>query len=107
MRVTQSMLAHNSLGHIHKGYNNLGNIMDQLSTGKKITRASQDPVVAMNGMRYRTQVTEVEQFKRNLSEVYNWMESADSALDTSTQAMHRIRELAIQASNDTYESASG
>ncbi|WP_100400258.1 flagellar hook-associated protein FlgL [Bacillus sp. FJAT-44742] len=104
MRVTQSMLAHNSLGHIHKGYNNLGNIMDQLSTGKKITRASQDPVVAMNGMRYRTQVTEVEQFKRNLSEVYNWMESADSALDTSTQAMHRIRELAIQASNDTYES---
>ncbi|MFC5711357.1 flagellar hook-associated protein FlgL [Thalassorhabdus alkalitolerans] len=104
MRVTQSMLAHNSLGHIHKGYNNLGNIMDQLSTGKKITRASQDPVVAMNGMRYRTQVTEVEQFKRNLSEVYNWMESSDSALDTSTQAMHRIRELAIQASNDTYES---
>lgn len=85
------------------GYQNLGKIMDQLSTGKKINRASQDPVVAMNGMRYRTQVTEVEQFKRNLGEVYNWMDTADSTLDSVTQSLHRIRELTVQASNDTYE----
>lgn len=103
MRTTQTMLANNSLRHMSSGYQNLGKIMDQLSTGKKINRASQDPVVAMNGMRYRTQVTEVEQFKRNLGEVYNWMDTADSTLDSVTQSLHRIRELTVQASNDTYE----
>ena len=103
MRVTQTMLAHNSLRHLNQSYTRLGELQDQLSTGKKITRASQDPVVAMNGMRYRTQVMEVEQFKRNLSEVYNWMEATDSALDKAAQVLHRVRELVQQAANDTYE----
>ncbi|MCL7746739.1 flagellar hook-associated protein FlgL [Halalkalibacter alkaliphilus] len=101
MRVTQMMLSQSSLRHINNGYTNLGKIQDQLATGKKITRASQDPVVAMKGMRYRTQVTEIEQFKRNLGEVYNWMEAADAALDQGTQALMRIRELATQAANDS------
>ncbi|WP_096202425.1 flagellar hook-associated protein FlgL [Bacillus sp. FJAT-45350] len=103
MRVTQTMLANNTLRHISQGYENLGRIQDQLASGKKITRAHQDPVIAMKGMRYRTEVTEVEQFKRNLSEVNTWMDNADSALDKVNQAIHRIRELVVQASNDTYE----
>jgi flagellar hook-associated protein 3 FlgL len=102
MRVTQSMLANNTLRQMSSSYKNLGNIMDQLASGKKITRASQDPVVAMNGMRYRTQVTEIEQYKRNIGEVYNWMDTADAGLDSVTQTLHRIRELTVQASNDTY-----
>ena len=80
---------------------NLSRIQDQLASGKKITRASQDPVVAMNGMRYRTQVAEISQFRRNLSETYNWIEQADSALTEVTQALQRIRELTVQAANDT------
>jgi flagellar hook-associated protein 3 FlgL len=103
MRVTQSMIAANSLRHLSQSYERMKTSQDQLSTGKKISRASQDPVVAMNGMRYRTQVTETEQFKRNLSEVYNWMDTADSTLDQTTNALHRVRELTVQASNDTYE----
>ncbi|OLO38091.1 flagellar hook protein [Alkalihalophilus pseudofirmus] len=103
MRVTQAMLSQNTLRHISQGYDRLGQLQDQLASQKKITRAHQDPVVAMNGMRYRTQVTEVDQFKRNIGEVYNWMDTADSTLDKTTQALHRIRELIVQASNDTYE----
>ncbi|WP_078555828.1 flagellar hook-associated protein FlgL [Bacillus alkalicellulosilyticus] len=105
MRVTQSMLANNTLRHISQGYDRLGRLQEQLATQKKISRASQDPVVAMKGMRFRSEVTEVEQFKRNLSEVYSWMDNSDSALDKTTQAIHRIRELVVQASNDTYESS--
>lgn len=96
------MLSNSTLSHIGKGYTKLATIQDQLATGKKITRASQDPVVAMKGMRYRTQVMEVDQFKRNLGEVYNWLETADEALDQGTQVLQRIRELGTQASNDTY-----
>ncbi|SDK03897.1 flagellar hook-associated protein FlgL [Sediminibacillus albus] len=103
MRVTQSMLSNNMLKNLSNSYNSLGKYMDQLSTGKKVNRPSDDPVVAMKGMNYRTQVTEIEQFQRNTSEVHNWMDNSDSAMDQATQAMQRLRELAVQSSNGTYE----
>ncbi|MBX0357536.1 flagellar hook-associated protein FlgL [Halobacillus sp. Nhm2S1] len=103
MRVTQSMLSNNMLRNLSNSYADMGKYQDQLSTGKKISRPSQDPVVAMKGINYRQQVTEVEQFQRNIAEVHNWMDNSDSALDKATQAMQRVRELTVQASNDTYE----
>ncbi|WP_456277628.1 flagellar hook-associated protein FlgL [Bacillus sp. AK128] len=103
MRVTQNMLANTNLRYISQGYEKLGKIQEQLVSGKKINRPSDDPVVAMKGMRYRSEVAEVEQFQRNLSEVYNWMENSDTTLDKVTLSMQRIRELTVQASNDTYE----
>jgi flagellar hook-associated protein 3 FlgL len=103
MRVTQFMLSNNMLRNLSNSFERLGKLQDQLSTGKKINRPSDDPVVAMKGIFYRTQVEEIKQYKRNLSEVFNWQENADEALDKATNVMQRIRELAVQASNDTYE----
>lgn len=103
MRVTQSMLSNSNLKYISKNYDRLGTIQDQLMTGKKITKPSDDPVVAMKGMRYRTQVVEVKQFQRNLNEAFTWMDNADAALEETTQVLHRIRELTVQASNDSYD----
>jgi flagellar hook-associated protein 3 FlgL len=103
MRVTQSMLSGNMLRHISQSYERMGKTQEQLSSGKKISRPSDDPVVAMKGMTYRTNLTEVEQYKRNLSEAYNWMENSDAALDKATSVMQRIRELTVQASNGTLE----
>ncbi|KZE64238.1 flagellar biosynthesis protein FlgL [Fictibacillus phosphorivorans] len=103
MRVTQSMLSNNMLRHISQSYGSMAKTQEQLSTGKKISRPSDDPVVAMKGMTYRTNLTQVEQYKRNLSEAYNWMENSDAAMDKATSVMQRIRELTVQASNGTYE----
>nr|WP_309098561.1 flagellar hook-associated protein FlgL [Fredinandcohnia onubensis] len=101
MRVTQSMLTNNMLRNLSSSYEKLGKYQDQLNTGKKITKPSDDPVIAIKGMRYRTDLTEVEQYKRNLSEAYTWMESADDAMDKMTQALQRVRELTVQASTGT------
>ncbi|PLS17870.1 flagellar hook-associated protein 3 [Bacillus sp. M6-12] len=103
MRITQTMLTNSNLRYISQNYDRLGKLQDQIMSGKKISRPSDDPVVAMKGLRYRTQVTEVKQFKRNLNEGYNWMDNADSALDQSGQVLQRIRELTVQASNDSYD----
>ncbi|MGP4061266.1 flagellar hook-associated protein FlgL [Halobacillus sp. H74] len=103
MRVTQSMLSNNMLRNLSDSYANMGKYQEQLSTGKKISRPSQDPVVAMKGINYRSQVSEVEQFQRNIGEVHNWMDNSDAALDKTTEAMQRVRELTVQASNDTYD----
>lgn len=102
MRVTQGMLSNDMLRNLTGSYTKLDTYLNQLSTGKKINKPSDDPVIAMKGMNYRSQVIEVKQFKRNTNEVHNWMDSSDAALDKATEALQKMRELAIQASNDTY-----
>ncbi|CAM3281441.1 flagellar hook-associated protein FlgL [Filibacter tadaridae] len=101
MRVTQSMLSNNMLRNLTSSYNKMGKLQDQLNTGKKINRPSDDPVVAMKGMGYRMQVDKVEQFKRNLGEVHNYLDSSDDALDGVGQALKRVQELTIDAANGT------
>lgn len=101
MRVTQSMLASNSLRNLSNSYSNMGKYQDQLATGKKISRPSDDPVVAMKGMYYRTNLTEVEQYKRNLNEAYTWMENSEAGIEHATQITQRVKELVIQANNDS------
>ena len=101
MRVTQSMLSDRSLRNLSQSYQKLAQYQEQLSTGKKISRPSDDPVVAMKGMFYRTNLTEVEQFQRNLSEVYTWMDNSESGLDQANSILQRTRELVVQANSDT------
>lgn len=103
MRVTQSMLSNSNLKYISQNYNKLSQVYDQINSGKKITKPSDDPVIAMKGMRYRSQLVEVDQFRRNLSEGFNWMDNADAALDETNQVLNRIRDLTVQASNDSYD----
>ncbi|OEH92200.1 flagellar hook-associated protein FlgL [Bacillus solimangrovi] len=102
MRVTQSMLTNSNLTYISNNYERLGKVQDQLNTGKKITKPSDDPVVAMKGMRYRSEVVEIEQFQRNLTEGYSWMDNADQALGEAGDILNRVRELVTQAANDSY-----
>ncbi|MGI8385395.1 flagellar hook-associated protein FlgL [Robertmurraya sp. P23] len=101
MRVTQGMLASNSLKNLSNSYKQMGKYQDQLSTGKKITKPSDDPVVAMKGMFYRSNLSEVEQYKRNLSEAYLWMENSEAGVEHVNEALQRVRELAVQGSNGT------
>jgi flagellar hook-associated protein 3 FlgL len=105
MRVTQSMLSNNMLSNLTKSFERLGKYQDQISSRSKITRPSDDPVVAMKGITYRRNLQEVEQFKRNFSEAYNWADNSDASLDKAGLAIHRIRELVVQVSNDTYDSS--
>lgn len=105
MRVTQTMLTQTNLKHLSSSYNALAKVQEQLISGKRIQRASEDPVVAMQGIRYRTEVREIDQFRRNVSEATSWMDLTDSTLNEVTEAVKRIRELTTQASNDTYESS--
>lgn len=103
MRVTQSMLSGNMLSNLTNSYETMAKYQDQISSQKKITRPSDDPVIAMKGITYRRNLQEVEQYKRNFSEAYNWMDNSDASLDKAGQALQRIRELVVQASSDTYD----
>ncbi|GGA18584.1 flagellar hook-associated protein FlgL [Psychrobacillus lasiicapitis] len=101
MRVTQSMLSTNMLRNLSNSYNKMATLQEQINSGKKITRPSQDPVVAIKGIGYRTDLNKVEQYQRNLGEVNNWLDSSDDALDKVGSALKRVQELVTDAANDT------
>ena len=103
MRVTQSMLSNNMLRNLSNSYSRMDKLQDQISTQKKFTKPSDDPVAAMMGMNYRTDLNKIQQFTRNIGEVRNWVDSTDDALDKGVLALQRIRELTLQASNGTLE----
>ncbi|WHY33792.1 flagellar hook-associated protein FlgL [Cytobacillus firmus] len=103
MRVTQSMLSNNMLRNLSNSYSRMDKLQDQISTQKKFTKPSDDPVAAMMGMNYRTDLNRIQQFTRNIGEVRNWVDSTDDALDKGVLALQRIRELTVQASNGTLE----
>lgn len=91
------------LRNLSTSFERLAKYQDQILSQKKITRPSDDPVIAMKGINYRRNLQEVQQYKRNFSEAYNWMDNSDASLDKAGQALQRIRELVVQASNDTYD----
>lgn len=101
MRVTQSMLSNNMLRNLSNSYRKLSDLQNQINTGKKVSRPSQDPVIATKGMGYRTDLNKVEQFDRNITEVNSWLDTSDEALDQVGNALNRVKELIIQAANDT------
>ena len=101
MRVTQSMLSGNMLRNLSNSYSKMGELQNQITTGKKVNRPSDDPVVAMKGIGLRSSLDKVEQFQRNLGEVHNLLDSSDDALDKVGIALHRVQELVTQAASDS------
>lgn len=103
MRVTQSMLSNNMLRNLSNNYNKMGKLQEQIYSKSKITRPSDDPVVAMLSLGYRDNLNKVQQYSRNVSEATNWLDSTDDAISQGVKVLQRIRELTVQASNGTYE----
>lgn len=101
MRVTQSMLSNNMLRNLNTSYGKMSKLQDQMNSGSKITRPSDDPVIAVKGMSYRTDLARVEQFQRNIGDAHTWLDTTDTALGQVGDALHRVKELVIQAANDT------
>ena len=99
MRVTQSMLSNNMLRNLTSSYNKMGQLQEQITTGKKVNRPSDNPVVVMKSLGYSMQVEKVDQFQKNLGQVNNWLDSSDDALDGVGQVLHRARELVGNAAN--------
>lgn len=101
MRVTQSMLTNNMLRNLTNSYHKLGKYQEQLSSQKKISRPSDDPVVVFKGITYRTSVNDVSQYQKNMSEVNVWLENTEDALEKAGSSIHRLSELITQANTGT------
>ena len=58
-------------------------LMNQSSTGKKITRPSDDPVIAIRSLKLNSSLDKIDQYyEKNASDAESWLELTDSALTT-------------------------
>ena len=101
MRVTQSMLSSNMLRNLNNSYSKMSKYQSMIESGMKITRPSDDPVVAIKGMGYRVDLDKNAQYQRNMNEANSWLDSTDDALDQVGTVLIRVKELIVQAANDT------
>ena len=62
---------------------------------------SDDPIVASRALKLRPDVSELEQYKRNVDDATSWMEITETTLAQMGEVMHRVRELVVQGSNGT------
>ena len=101
MRVTQGMMVGNFLNNLNNNFKIMDKIQEQMSTGRKINRPSDDPVGVVSSLRLRTGLTETEKYLGNTEDARAWLETTDIALGQAGDILHRVRELTIQGANDT------
>ncbi len=79
--------------------------MQQLSTGKRINSARDDAAGMAIATRMTHQIRSLNQAVRNAGDAISLIQTAEGATNEITDMMQRMRELAIQAVNDTNDSA--
>jgi flagellin len=79
--------------------------MAQLSTGKRINTAADDAAGLAIATRMTHQIRSLSQAVRNAGDAINLIQTAEGATNEITNMMQRMRELAIQAVNDTNDNA--
>ena len=98
-RVTQNMMSRQSLAGMQAGLGRLSRTQEQLTTGRIINRASDDPSGAATAMRLRQSVPQQRQYARNADDGKGWLDQVDTTLGSMADAVRRARELALQGAN--------
>jgi flagellar hook-associated protein 3 FlgL len=101
MRVSEQSRLTARIGYLQTVTQRLDTLQQQLSTGRKIQRASDDPAGTVLALGHRRDIAFEEQMRRNLSSGVSFMNATEAALDGSTDVLQRIRELTLQAANGT------
>jgi len=92
------MNAQRSLGVNSSG---LGKSIEKLSTGQRVNRAADDAAGLTISEKMRTQVRGLTQASRNAQDGISAVQTAEGALDEVHSMLQRMRELTVQAGNDT------
>lgn len=102
MRITNGIMNNNSKINImtNKGYADRMNT--QVATGQKITRPSDDPVIAIRNLRLNSNIDELTQYKtKNIPDADAWLKTTGTALDQTNAVLDDIKSnLTTGASDD-------
>jgi flagellin len=98
----KSLVAQNAMSTNNRS---LDKAMQQLSTGKRINTAADDAAGLAIGNKMTAQIRGLNQAVRNANDGISMLQTAEGATQEITNMLQRMRELAVQAANDTYQTS--
>lgn len=100
MRITNKIMQKNNLTNINTNKIYQDRLSTQMSTQKKISRPSEDPVVAIRALRLRSNVTEITQYySKNIPDAESWLNVTEDALKNLTEIVTNMISQCTKGSN--------
>lgn len=101
LRVTSNMMNSQLLLNLNRNARTMNETQLQLATGRKINKASDDPVGITYSLRYRAELSSNEQYTKNVDSALSWLDYNDTVLGQAGDVVQKIRELTVQAATGT------
>jgi flagellin len=103
--INTNVMSLNSQRVLNRTNNQMQTALERLSSGLRINRAKDDAAGLAIANRFTSQIRGLEQANRNASDGISLLQTAEGALDEVGNMLQRMRELAVQAANDTVSTA--
>ena len=107
LRVNTNVASLNAQRNLSNTTDRLARSLERLSSGLRITRASDDAAGLAISERFRADVRSLTQAQRNANDGISLLQIAEGALNESSGILIRMRELAVQSANGTLAPRSG
>ncbi|MBT2643574.1 flagellin [Bacillus sp. ISL-41] len=101
MRINHNIAALNTYRQLNSASGAQSKSMEKLSSGLRINRAGDDAAGLAISEKMRAQVRGLEQAGSNAQDAISLIQTAEGALNETHDILQRMRELSVQASNDT------
>lgn len=99
MRMTNKIMQNNSLYNINNNKVLQDMLSTQMSTQKKITRPSDDPVIAIRALRLRSDVSTISQYhEKNAPDAESWLKVTGDALNTTSEVLKDMKKQCTKGS---------
>ncbi len=88
MRITTKMMQNTSLRNLNINKYRQEKLTNQLATGKKISRPSDDPVIAIRALKLNASLDKIDQYyEKNAADAESWLKLTDSAISTVNEIL--------------------
>ncbi|RMI06766.1 flagellar hook-associated protein FlgL [Cellulomonas triticagri] len=98
-RVTHFTVRNSTLENLQNNLGKMSTLQSQMSSGVKINRPSDDPSGTADVLRLNNEQRQLAQYSRNAADGEAWLVTIDAALQTSSEALRKARDLTVQGGN--------
>ena len=98
-RVTERTISQLTLDGLQNNLARLQAVQQKMSTGKELSRPSDNPTDAVSALTFRADVRRFEQYSRNAQDGLDWLGMADNTLTGMLDQVQRANSLALQGLN--------
>ncbi len=97
IRISSQQIFSGGINRLQDLNSSLNQTQEQISTGKRVNRPSDDPVAAARILKLDQELSRIETYKRNAGLAENRLQQEESTLGDSVDIIQRVRELTVQA----------